>query len=514
MKIKKIFVLLSVLLLVASVTVSSCSTNSKNEQQSATTADSTDLNDGNGTEDIQSAKNTEEADAGYDFPELDFGGEDFNFLNVTTEWDFYTDIVKEEPEGEVLSDAIYDRNRLIEEKFNLNLTETGILITQFTSQLKKVILSGEDLYDAVYCPGWDTSGATNTIGSLVTSNMFHNLKDIPEMQLDQYWWNQNITRDSLIGDFDALYFAGCDINIMNLQGAWCVYFNEDMFKNLGMELPYEKVKEGKWTLDEFYSCIKAGTQLNGDDDFATAIAKWNTGGASVFGVTSYEYGIGALVSASGEKYIVKNEDKMPQLAIENERFLNVCEKVASIAGTKGEYQNANDYASGFHFEMIFRDNRAALMIGELKAADVFRNMESVYGIVPLPKYDETQQDYHTIVHPSSPLLVIPVTNDDLSRTGAVLDALAYVSHKDVTPVFYDITLSLKRLNNEDSIEMLKIIRDSVSVELGITFGWTIDFVNKVNTDLDKGKNTLVSLIEKNKAKIESNISKTMEYFEN
>jgi hypothetical protein len=110
------------------------------------------------------------------------------------------------------------------------------------------------------------------------------------------------------------------------------------------------------------------------------------------------------------------------------------------------------------------------------------------------------------------MLVIPVTNGNLSRTGTILDALAYVSHRDVTPVFYDITLSLKRLQNDDSIEMLKIIRDSVTVDLGVMFGWTLDLMNKINNDLDKGKNNVASLIEKNKAKVEVNIEKTMDFF--
>lgn len=446
----------------------------------------------------------------YIFPELNCGGEDFDFLSVTTTWDFYTDITKAEIEGEVLSDAIYNRNRLVEEKFNVNLKETGVLITDMTAYLKKTILSGEDIYEAAYCPG---VGSNSNIGSLVMQNMFHNLKDIPELQLDQYWWNQNINKDALIGNSDALYFTSCDVNIMNLQGAWCVYFNENMFTDLGLELPYAKVKSGKWTLDEFYSYAKAGARLNGDASFPNSAAKWNPEGASIYGVTSYEYGIGALVFAAGEKYIVKDEQKMPRLAIENERFFNVCDKIISITKTEGEYQNANDYASGFHFEMIFRDERAMMLIGELKAADVFRAMQSVYGIVPLPKYDGAQESYHTIVHSTSPLLVIPTSSGaDLSRTGAILDALAYVSHKDVTPVFYDITLSLKRLQNSDSIEMLKIIRDSVSVELGIVFGWTADFINLVNADLDKGGGKTASIVEKNRDKIQTNIDKTLDFF--
>ena len=445
------------------------------------------------------------ADA-YIFPDLDCGEEDFTFLNITTEWDFYTAIVHEEVTGEVLDDAIFNRNKLIEEKFNVNLKETGINIMSIRDMLRRTIMAGEDIYDAAYCAGQDNN---NNIGSLITSGLLHNLNNIAELNLDGNWWNQNIKNDATIGDHDALYFAGCDINIMNLQGAWCVFFNETMFSDLGLDMPYDSVKNGRWTFDEFHGYMKAGARLNGAADFS-----WDLGGPAIYGMTSYEYGMAALIAASGERYILKDEARMPRLAVENERFYNVSEKIADMMSITGEYQNANNYATGFHFEMIFRDSKAAMLIGEFKAADVFRTMESVYGIVPLPKYNEAQQSYYTIVHNTSPLLVVPVTNNNLSRTGIILDALAYLSHKDVTPIFFDITLSLKRLHNEDSVEMLKIIRDSVFVDLGTVFGWTWDLSSNIFNALDKGSGNVAALIDRQRERIEANINDTMEYFAN
>jgi ABC-type glycerol-3-phosphate transport system substrate-binding protein len=499
---KKRIIAMNFIVFMTILLFTACNASEEKQQQTTAAPNAASENDsGNIQEESDSGKNL------YDFPALDCGGEDFTFLNVTTEWDFYTAIVQEEIQGEALSDAIYNRNRLIEEKFNVQIKEVGVLITEMTNRLRNTIMAGDDLYDAAYCPG-EWSGSS--VGTLAVSNLFHNLKNVPELQLEQNWWNQNINKDALIGDSDALYFTTCDINIMNLQGAWCVYFNEDMFKNLGLDMPYEKVKSGKWTLDELYAYMKVCTQLNSAESFE----RWDSTGDTVYGLTSYEYGIGALLFGAGERYITKDAQKMPVLAIESERFFNVSEKIASMTQARGEYVNANNYDTGFHFEMIFRDNRAGILIGELKAADVFRTMESTYGIVPLPKYDEVQASYHTTVHHTSPMLVIPVTNTNLPRTGVILDALAYVSHKDVTPVFYDITLSLKRLQNEDSIEMLKIIRDSVNVDLGIAFGWTSDLMTRINTDLDAGRNNIVSLIEKNRDRVVSNIEKTMEYFEN
>jgi hypothetical protein len=313
----------------------------------------------------------------------------------------------------------------------------------------------------------------------------------------------------VIGSENKLFFTACDINVMNLQAPWCVYLNEDMIKNLGMNLPYALVKSGKWNLDEFYGYVKAGAQLNGAASF-----DWDPNGAAVFGYTSYEGGTGALLVGSGEKFISKDENGMPYLSIETPRFFDVCDKIVELTGTKGIYQNANNYDTGFHFEYIFRGGRTMMMVGELKASDVFREMDSTFGIVPIPKYDENQDKYYSSVARQMPVLVVPVSNPEPNRTGIVLDAMAYLSTKNITPIFFDVTMSQKRLRNEESIEMLEIIKNSVLYDVGIAYGWSSDLYVAMRDSLDKGKNTVASQIDKGRGKVSANIEKTMELIDN
>lgn len=458
-------------------------------------------NGGADTENNGSQNDPAAGEEEYIFPELDCGGADFTFLGITTTWDFYSSIVHESETGEILDDSIYARNRTIEDKFAINLKETAFDIGLVENKLKTAVLAGENVYDAAYCPSYNVA----PIGGLVSQNMFLDLNDIPELRLSEPWWNQTVNKDCVIGNENKLFFTACDINIMNLQAPWCVYFNEDMMKNLGMDLPYGLVKSGKWTLDEFYTYVKAGAQLNGADSF-----NWDPSGAAVFGYTSYEGGTGALLVGSGEKFISKDENGIPYLSIETPRFFSVCDKIAELTGTKGIYQNANNYDTGFHFEYIFRGGRTLMMVGELKASDVFREMDSTFGIVPIPKYDENQKDYYSSVARQMPVLVIPATNPDPGRTGIILDAMAYLSTKNITPIFFDVTMSQKRLRNEESIEMLKIIKDSVLYDVGTAYGWTSDLYVAIRDALDKGKNTVASQIEKGRDKVLANIEKTMD----
>jgi hypothetical protein len=279
-----------------------------------------------------------------------------------------------------------------------------------------------------------------------------------------------------------------------------------MFEDLKLERPYELVKSGKWTLDKFAELIKAGTRLGGDESF-----KWNAEGNSVYGYTSYEGGTLALVLGSGERFIDKDNDGNPFLAIETQRFFDLSSKIASILGIEGEYVNANDASqSGFHFEDIFMKGRALFTAAEFKAATRFRVMEDAYGIVPMPKLEETQKDYYSTKTRQAYVCVIPVTNQDPNKTGAVLDALSYISYRDVTPVLYNVTISQKGLRNEESIEMLELIRNTQYYDAGVIYGWTSALNNALISALDKGNGDMVSILDKNRDKVNTKIQETLE----
>ena len=470
-------------------------------------------NNGNGNNSGNPQDGQQNADGGdsdsppafeYIYPEMDGGGANFTFLTPKTGWYYYTDLVFDEPPSEILDDSIYKRNRFIEDKFNINIAAVERDIGEIQAQLKKVITAGSDEYDASFCPAY----CGGNIGSMITQNLFYNLRDIPTMNLDEGWWNQTMNKEASIGSGNKLYYAGSGINIMTLQAVSCVYFNQDMMTNLGLDLPYNAVKEGKWTFDLFQQYMKDGTNLNGDDSF-----KWNAGGQAIYGFVSYDDCATALLEGSGERFIVTDAGGTPQLAIESERFMNVLAKIESMLTVEGNYLYANSGEVN-HYEPIFRNGRCLLTIGELKAADVFKEMDATFGIVPIPKYEESQENYYSHLIFQTPVLVIPSSNSNPDFAGAVLDAMAYVSDRDVTPVLFDVSVSQKRLRNDDSIDMLQIIKNSGSFEIGCAYGWTNTFYDAIRGSLGMGKTfNATSQIEKTRDKILSAIEKTMELFE-
>jgi len=496
--IKRILLLiLTVLFLLPAVI--SCKDNSGNDNN-------------NNTDENQNSQSDEKSDSGetppdsattgeYEYPDMDGGGRDFTIFAPSTTWGFYTDIVFDEMTGDILDDAIYKRNRFIEDKFNINLKEMNAEAGVLSGQLRRIITSGEDVYDAALIPVIH-GGA---IGNLIIENLFYNLREIPTMNLDEKWYNQMMLKEAAIGKGDKLYYASCDIDMMTLQCVMCVFFNQDMMTNLGLDLPYNIVREGKWTFDVFNQYMKDGAQLNGDETF-----KWNRNGNSIYGMSSYQVSATALLAGSGERMTVTDSNGVPHLTIEGQRFIDVIEKIKGmLLVNDGSYLYAGDMPSR-HCEPLFMGGRAMMVMVELKGADVFREMDATFGIIPSPKYDQYQENYYTLCTNGTPVLVIPATNPREEFTGAVLDAMAYVSNRDVTPIFFDVTVSQKRLRNDDSIDMLQIIRDNNSFNVGFAYGWIEDFFYPISQSKDVN---MASQTEKYKDKIIANIEKTMEFFE-
>lgn len=113
---------------------------------------------GSGTNDDTSADNSTSAadtDTGttapeYVFADIDCGGDNFTVLNATTTWGFYAYMDFETQTGESLDDAVYERNRFVEEKYNIKLEIVEDDIDKNYEKYRSSILAGDDTYDTAY----------------------------------------------------------------------------------------------------------------------------------------------------------------------------------------------------------------------------------------------------------------------------------------------------------------------------------------------------------------------------
>jgi len=435
-----------------------------------------------------------------ELPERDYEGYEFRIYShgpAYNEWASF-DIGASEENGEPINDAVYRRNRFAEDKLGVNIAEVKSTAWDMETRVKRSVAAGDDSYDAV-------ATQMEAQANLAAAGNLLDLKQIPFLDLSKKWWDQRANIDLTIGG--KLFFTVGDLFIMDNDATWLIIFNKELVRDLGLENPYAIVREDKWTFDKLLEmCKGVSKDVNGDgvmdrNDF--------------YGNVSQGENMTAFYLGAGEKYVQKNAEDLPFTAMDNERSYAVIEKIYDLM-----YDNAVSYnywdiageAEPFKVtQAMFENNQAVFKITALQLVIRMRNMETNFGIIPMPKFDGAQKGYYHYVHPIASALSVPVTNKNLERTGIILEALAAESYYTVRPAYYEISINGKFLRDEESIEMLDIILETRVFDLAKAFNWSN--LGMILEDMYRPKKRdFVSNYESKKDKIETAIAKTIESF--
>ena len=442
-------------------------------------------------------ESTAETEAVWPGEVQDLGGQEIRIFNIDEYWGMTVRLEPDESTGDRLNDALYERAAKIESLFNCDLIDdayaANLGMSNMATGATKLLMAGDDTYDVMYIPN-------DKLVNLVDGGALWNLHDLDALNFDAAWWDASYNTDAVLGD--ALYGASGDGYLMAYDSSWCLFFNEAILTKLDMELPYQLVRDGKWTYDAFYSYIKGAASLNGDSDWS-----WTVGGNAVYGLVTHDHAPDKFILGAGVRYVT-NENGSYVFSAETNRFYSAAASLAEMLGEEGTTLRGNmdDFNQDRGYVYTFMNSRAAFLTAELKTAMNMRDMEETFGIVPFPKYDETQENYQTSIMSEMLVMTIPTTSKTPETTAAVMDALYYEGMQSVVPVYFDVTVSQKGLRNEDSIDMLNIIRSTRAVDIATMYGWNGELLNKIRESSFKGNSTAASDVAQYKSKIEEKIN--------
>ena len=438
----------------------------------------------------------------YNYELADFGGYEFVFLNegeIENNWANPL-IAPEAADGETINDALYNRKIAVEDALNVSIREEGISGDTLATVTKKTVAAGDATYDAVM-------NRNNDLGSLITGGYLADLRSMEQLHFDEPWWDTIVCDNATL--LDRLYFASSDISLFPFEATWVLYFNETLLNRYDIEYPYDLVREGKWTLDEFYKNVKAGTNVSSTE--------YNPGGSDIYGIVTHNQFMGALMAGAGEKFLAVDDSGYTRALEITDRFYDVAQKITSITADK------NQYVDRVQQKLVTpsTDSTTEFMMGTfLFNAETLghiyklRSFDDNFGVLPMPKYDEAQESYISMMATWGVLLTtVPKTNTDPVRTGTILDYLAYQSYISLMEPYYDAFLTQKGARNEDSADMLSIIRDTRDVNLGYLFSWSNSMEEPIRTELMKGSTNIASIIAKYESKVQTAIDKTMKKIE-
>mgnify|MGYP002514011844 CR=1 FL=1 len=115
----------------------------------------------------------------------------------------------------------------------------------------------------------------------------------------------------------------------------------------------------------------------------------------------------------------------------------------------------------------FKDGRSLFNVSMAKGCNSLRDMEDSYGILPIPKYDEYQEQHASLVwmHHDC-VLGIPASCSNKEAISVVLEHMSYISYYDVYPIFYDTIILGKSARDQQSKEMLELVFQTRSFDAG------------------------------------------------
>ncbi len=434
-----------------------------------------------------------------DVPTDDFGG--FEFIMLNNESNFaHTAMTAEELTGEALNDALYNRSVAVSEKLNIVIKEDMQSFGDVTKSINTAITAGDDTYGCF----WNES---HFVAPIAIEGKLLNIHDIEAIDLTKPWWNEKALEDIETGEYQ--YFLVGDLHLMFKEAFWMVGFNKDIVDEVGLEDPYEKVREGSWTLDTMSEYMAAAEQdLDGNGEMD---------GYDRFGVTCYSGCVVPLFLGAGGE-IIREENGTPKFIKPDDHFFAAYEKVVqTMFGPEVTYtcfsdttKNISQYTDGWHG--VFSAGHALFYLEPIGSLKKLRDMDAEFGIMPYPKYDENQENYITYIATYAALCGIPVTSSDPARTGVILENLCAQSHGELRTAYEGSTLNFKYIRDTESAEMLQLIfetgRFNLSDQLGV--GTPKDTI--MNTAI-KGDNNIASayakVLDAANVTLEENLKKLM-----
>jgi hypothetical protein len=119
----------------------------------------------------------------------------------------------------------------------------------------------------------------------------------------------------------------------------------------------------------------------------------------------------------------------------------------------------------------FMGNTVAFIDDHVDKASIVSKSGVDFGILPWPKYNDECEKYTALVDSSFGVFCVLINSskENADRISYVLESLSYYGSRDVMPLYYETILSYQYLKNEEDIEMLQLIHDSLSFDIGFLY---------------------------------------------
>lgn len=394
-----------------------------------------------------------------ELPDKDFGNASFTILGESAKEPF---LYVEENEGDVVEQAVFNRNRALEERFSIDFNyELVDPYSQLGVRITQAVNSNDDLYQLI-------SGHVVHLGTLMLNGYLGNWCDLEHIDFSKPWWAKATTENLTYND--VCFLAVGDFALSALEKTYCIFFNKRLAEEYKIENPYETVMNGNWTIDYLISITK---DIYKDENMNQ---KEDEGDFYGF-ITNAGSHANAYLWAFDNPIIAENNEGKLDVVYKSNKINDIVTKIVTMIDDNPGISHIGSTAGGSFaylidtpWTVLFRNSQTIFATGHIGASlSDFRDMKDDYGIIPYPKWDETQDEYQTMSDGSHSILAYPVTVGDTEMTGIITEALCAESYKQVVPAYYDSALKFKGTRDNTSIEILDMITENCVYDMGYVY---------------------------------------------
>lgn len=429
-----------------------------------------------------------------DLPELNYNGETIHVF-------YWNDVEHTEYEadtqtGDLINDAIYQRNLNVSEILNVNLVfnstkGNGSNIDNFVNAVGNSYKSGEKNMDLI-------SSYSRTTAMLAMNGYLTDLAGLDYLDWEKPWWPASLL--NVVSINNRVWFASGDASTNTLHMMYGIYYNKDLISELKLDDPVQLVRDGTWTLEKLQSMIKDTYQdLNND-------GKKSYG--DFFGFTTLNYHLDAFYTGSGLKLAETDPEKLMVISPSffSEKAITLCSNLGEWLASPDAWCDTTNYSNAFAAgQAIFCQNRVRMAY-----QSQMTNVDFSYGVLPSPKYDLDQEDYITVMGNPFSLYGVYGNTADANRVAAVLECWASEAYRNTTPAVFELTLKLKYSETSNEADMYDIIRSTVFFDLGRLFNTQLSNITDIFFNAAVSNKSWASVTKAQKKPLE----KTMEILAN
>lgn len=392
-----------------------------------------------------------------DLPDITFDGADFRFYQFENgeRYPYFREILVEEVNGEPVNDAVYERNNIIEDRYKVKITFRDDPYGTFAQNIRNYVNADEDVYDVMLPMG-------HVAAAVYTSNVFYNLRDINYLDFEKPWWDQNSLDSFTLSGYTPFAVSDMLLNAKTVTST--VLFNKKLAEDFHVGNLYDEVYNNNWTIETMINKGKMVSQdLNGDGKYDDN---------DLFGIITGDEAVLAFFHSAGGRIADTDSDGNPILTFKSDyNFTAIMYYLEELMFDPILTRNNTAVPNSVPAIDMFKADQGLFLINILTATQYLRDMESDFGILPIPKYMDTQENYsNTVSVFEGSLIGVPINTRNLEMIGVIVEAMSAESKYTVIPALYDTVFKGKSTRDQDSVAMLDIILNSMAYDVGQYLG--------------------------------------------